>query len=118
MEKQVHMPMTFTPNERELVREYMKRYKKSPISMNMLMIARHSTKLFPGDFIEFTSFLNQSLKDKNQTEDDLLRHWHLHDGTNKTRFFSVPAEFVRASRGELEAVIAEQVHSKTYPRYY
>lgn len=118
MEKQVHMPMTFTPNERELVREYMKRYKKSPISMNMLMIARHSTKLFPGDFIEFTSFLNQSLKDKNQTDDDLLRHWHLYDTTNKKRFFSVPAEFVRASRGELEAVIAEQIHSKTYPRYY
>lgn len=112
------MPMTFTPNERELVREYMKRYKKSPISMNMLMIARHSTKLFPGDFIEFTSFLNQSLKDKNQTEDDLLRHWHLHNTTEKKRFFSVPSEFIRASRGDLEAVIAEQVHSKTYPRYY
>ena len=112
------MPMVLTPEEKKLVREYMKRYKRSPISMNMLMIARHSTKLFPGDFIEFTSFLNQSLKDKNQTEDDLLRHWHLHDGTNKTRFFSVPSEFVRASRGDLEAVIAEQIHSKTYPRYY
>ena len=112
------MPMTFTPNEKKLVREYMKRYKHSHVAMNMLMIARHSTKLFPVDFIDFTSFLNQSLKDKNQTEDDLLRHWHLHDGTNKTRFFSVPAEFVRASRGELEAVIAEQIHSKTYPRYY
>jgi len=96
----------------------MKRYKRSPISMNMLMIARHSTKLFPGDFIEFTSFLNQSLRDKNQTEDDLLRHWHLHDTTEKKRFFSVPSEFVRASRGDLEAVIAEQIHSKTYPKYY
>jgi hypothetical protein len=83
----------------------------------MLMIARHSTKLFPGDFIEFTSFLNQSLKDKNQTEDDLLKHWYLYGNTNKTRFFSVPSEFVRAPRGDLEAVIAEQIHSKTYPRY-
>ena len=118
MEKKIHMPMTFTPNEKKLVCEYMKRYKRSHISMNMLMIARHSTKLFPVDFIDFTSFLSQSLKDKNQTEDDLLRHWHLHDGTNKTRFFSVPSEFVRASRGDLEAVIAEQIHSKTYPRYY
>ena len=118
MKKQVHMPMTFTPNERELVCKYMKRYKRSPISMNMLMIARHSTKLFPGDFIEFTSFLNQSLKDKNQTEDDLLKHWHLYGNTDKKRFFSVPSEFIRASRGDLEAVIAEQIHSKTYPRYY
>lgn len=112
------MPMVLTPEEKKLVREYMKRYKRSPISMNMLMIARHSTKLFPGDFIEFTSFLNQSLRDKNQTEDDLLRHWHLHDTTEKKRFFSVPSEFVRASRGDLEAVIAEQIHSKTYPKYY
>ena len=118
MEKQVHMPMTFTPNEKKLVCEYMKRYKRSHISMNMLMIARHSTKLFPGDFIEFITFLSQSLKDKNQTEDDLLWYWHLQDNTNKTRFFSVPVEFVRASRGDLEAVIAEQIHSKTYPRYY
>lgn len=118
MEKQVHMPMIFTPQEKELVREYMKRYKRSRIAMNMLMIARHATKMFPADFIDFTSFLSQSLKDKNQTEDDLLRHWHLHGDINKTRFFSVPLEFVRASRGDLEAVIAEQIRSKTYPRFY
>ena len=118
MEKQVHMPMTFTPNEKKLVREYMKRYKHSHVAMNMLMIARHSTKLFPVDFIDFTSFLSQSLKDKNQTEDDLLMYWNLHGDINKTRFFSVPSEFVRASRGDLEAVIAEQIHSKTYPRFY
>ena len=96
----------------------MKRYKHSHVAMNMLMIARHSTKLFPVDFIDFTSFLSQSLKDKNQTEDDLLMYWHLHGDVNKTRFFSVPSEFVRASRGDLEAVIAEQIHSKTYPRFY
>jgi len=117
MKKQVHMPMDFTPAEKRLVREYMKRYKHSHVAMNMLMIARHSTKLFPGDFIEFTSFLNQSLRDKNQTEDDLLRYWNLRGNTDKTRFFSVPSEFVRASRGDLEAVIAEQIRSKTYPRY-
>lgn len=117
MEKQVHMPMTFTPNERKLVCEYMKRYKHSHVAMNMLMIARHSTKTFSDDFIEFTSFLIQSLKDKNQTEDDLLKHWHLYGNTDKTRFFSVPSEFIRASRGDLEAVITEQAHSKTYPRY-
>jgi hypothetical protein len=109
--------MDFTPEEKRLVREYMKRYKHSYVAMNMLMIARHSTKLFPDFFIEFTSFLNQSLKDKNQTEDDLLRYWHLHGNTGKTRFFSIPSEFIRASRGDLEAVITEQVHSKTYPRY-
>ena len=118
MEKKIHMPMDFTPAEKRLVREYIKRYKRSHVAMNMLMIARHSTKLFPGDFIEFTSFLNQSLKDKNQTEDDLLRHWHLHDTTDEKRFFSVPSEFIRASRGDLEAVITEQVSSKTYPRFY
>ena len=116
MKKQVHMPMTFTPSEKKLVREYMKRYKHSHVAMNMLMIARHSTKLFPDDFIEFTSFLTNSLKEKVEDEECLLRYWHLHEGGGKTRFFSVPSEFVRASRGDLEAVISEQIHSKTYPR--
>lgn len=118
MEKKIHMPMTFTLEEKKLVREYMKRYKHSHVAMNMLMIARHATKMFPSDFIEFTSFLIQSLKEKVEDEECLLRYWHLHEGGGKTRFFSVPVEFVRASRGDLEVVITEQIHSKTYQRHY
>ena len=111
MEKKIHMPMDFTPAEKSLVRDYIRRYKRSHISMNMLMIARFGSKYYSDCYINLITYLTQSLIDKNQNDNDLIQHWHLHK-ENKDRFFGLPKELIRAPRGVLETEIINEIQFK------
>jgi len=67
----VHLPMELTQREKNLVIDYLRRYKHSPLSIKMLLCA-YSGSHYRNGYISFESYLVPSINAVNRYGDSRL----------------------------------------------
>jgi hypothetical protein len=112
--------MEFTDEEKQLVLEYLKTFKRSPLSLKMLMCAYHG-RFFPGDnFIALKSYLRVSIQyGRNSYALDLNKRladaWNL-DKQWKKVFFGFNRDIIlNGTISDVENMVTE-VHSNYIKR--
>ena len=116
----VHLPMELTQREKNLVIDYLRRYKHSPLSIKMLLCA-YSGSPYRNGYINFESYLVPSINAVScygdsrlySTRDEcLIDSWHM-DRNWKTRFFGFDRDTImEGTIGDVETMVSE-----VYSRY-
>jgi len=118
----VHMPLLvmLKDNEKNLLVQYLKRYKHSTLAKKMALCSYWATVYKPSSFISFMSFLLYSLeKDKEPTDTGLLKSWGLTDLRYKPKFFGFDTgKIIYGNLNDVEAMITEWVDQQDKTMQY
>lgn len=118
-----HLPIELSKGEKELVLQYIQKFKRSPLSMKMLMCAYFGGEKFRDGYITIASYITESLRYADTREDkdeSLKRYWHFNGDRNYTNFFGFSKDTIlKGTMNDVEKMItdwlfAEREHRPIY----